>query len=137
MAARKEDIPLLIHHFLQLHSHDDRVLTIPQNVITAMQAYDWPGNVRELQNAIHRYLTLKKVDFMEVLPASASPAGSEEAALAKPDDQDLSLADFMKIYEKKYIQRLLQEHQWHRSRVATILGIDRRTLFRKIKEHGL
>jgi DNA-binding NtrC family response regulator len=137
LSARKEDIGLLIHHFLQLFSHDERVLTIPQNMISALQAYHWPGNVRELQNAIHRYLTLKKIDFMEALPTPASPLVPEKELSAGSDDQELCLADFMKVYEKKYIHRLLQQNQWHRSRVAAILGIDRRTLFRKIKEHGL
>jgi DNA-binding NtrC family response regulator len=137
LKSRKADIPLLVNHFVSEFPHGDKLPVVPQRVITAMQAYDWPGNVRELQNAIHRYITLQKIDFIEFSPENGpiplDPGDHDgiEPATAVP------LAAFLKTNERRYLLRLLNQNQWRRSRVAHILGIDRRTLFRKLKEHGL
>jgi DNA-binding NtrC family response regulator len=134
---RKEDIALLIHHFLQLYSGEGPVLSIPDHIIKAMQHYHWPGNVRELQNAIHRYVTLKEIDFMDLR------GEFPEAALCQPSPPltdlpvNLPLGAALAEFEKKYIQKLLHENRWHRNRVADILDIDRRTLFRKIKAYRI
>jgi transcriptional regulator with PAS, ATPase and Fis domain len=53
------------------------------------------------------------------------------------NNQDLNLTAVMEGFEKKYIKKLLDEHQWHKTRVASILGINRRTLFRKMKNYGI
>ena len=130
---RREDIPLLIQHFLQLFSRPGQRQSIPDNIIRALQAYHWPGNVRELQNAVQQYLALQDVDVIGKLPAQVeavlpdeSPA--EDITAARP-----MLSTAVKRFEKRYIESLLHDHQWHRTKVASILGIDRRTLFRKIK----
>ena len=114
---------------------------VPQRIITAMQRYDWPGNVRELQNTIHRYLTLGEIDFLDLPPDAQADAPSVLPPVATsafhPQRFDLPLSDAVSVFEKTYIEHLLKENQWHRSRVAELLGIDRRTLFRKMKAHGL
>jgi DNA-binding NtrC family response regulator len=136
LKARKEDIPLLIHHFLQLYEAQGRFLSIPQSVMAVMLGYDWPGNVRELQNAIHRYLTLGRIDFLDAaLPPTAKETPPLPSAVAV--DGATTLADALATFEADYIRRRLQQQQWHRSKVAKTLGIDRRTLFRKIKSHGI
>jgi transcriptional regulator with PAS, ATPase and Fis domain len=61
---RKGDIPLLIEHFLKLMNQGEKLAVIPEKIIEAMYNYHWPGNVRELQNVLHRYLTVKRLDFM-------------------------------------------------------------------------
>jgi DNA-binding NtrC family response regulator len=134
---RKEDIPLLIHHFLQLFSGEGPILSIPDHVIKAMMNHHWPGNVRELQSAIHRYITLKEIDFMDI----EAPSPKEEAALPASPVTDLPvnlpLAAALGVFEKKYIEKLLKENRWRRNRVADILDVDRRTLFRKMKSYHL
>ncbi len=140
LRSRKEDIPLLVNHFISDFPHGDKLPTVPQHIITAMQRYDWPGNVRELQNTVQRYITLGEIDFLD-LPhsrpeASVSPA-SPPAQPLEPEGPPLPLNDAVIAFEKSYILRLLEENQWHRTRVAKILGIDRRTLFRKMKSCGL
>ena len=64
LRERKEDIPLLIEHFMQNHPPSKNLPTITLRVMEALTSYDWPGNVRELQNTLHRYVTLGEVDFL-------------------------------------------------------------------------
>ena len=137
LRERKEDIPLLVYHFTQAYGGDQKILTIPENIIKSMQDYDWPGNVRELQNAIHRFITLRKIDFLDI--SHTRPVESEIITenLMISNKQDLKLRGAVENFEKKYIERLLDQHQWHKTKVASILGIDRRTLFRKMKAYGI
>lgn len=139
LKSRKEDIPLLVNQFVSDFPHGDKLPVVPQRIIAAMQEYDWPGNVRELQNTVHRYITLGEIDFLDLpAPDEATPSLPLSARRPiHPDRLDLPLNDAVAAFEKEYIQHLLYENQWHRSRVAELLGIDRRTLFRKMKAHGL
>ncbi len=141
LKSRKEDIPLLVNHFINDFPHGDKLPVVPQRIITAMQRYDWPGNVRELQNTIHRYITLGEIDFLDLppdleadVPADPLPANTSRF---HPKRFDLTLTDAVSAFEREYIEHLLKENQWHRSRVADLLRIDRRTLFRKMKAYGL
>ena len=102
----------------------------------AIQRYDWPGNVRELQNVIQRYVTLREID----LPLAPDAVNLSEIASSIPPSRDnpfAPLAEALNNAEKSVILQCLHAHQWKRGRVAQILGIDRRTLFRKMKTHGL
>ena len=138
LKSRQEDIPLLVNHFVNDFHHGDRLPVVPQRVIAAMQEYDWPGNVRELQNTVHRYITLGEIDFLDLPPSGPQPQPLPPAADGfQPDFFDQPLSEATRAFEKKYIQHLLNQNQWHRSRVAKLLGIDRRTLFRKMKSYGL
>jgi transcriptional regulator with PAS, ATPase and Fis domain len=138
LRKRTDDIPLLIHHFLQQNSDTEQVDTLPRNVMRAMIRYDWPGNVRELQNTIHRYLAFGQIDLGG---SSGQKQGmnflDESGDFRESAQNHAKLQDVLQAREKDYIEHLLQEYRWHRSRVAEILGIDRRTLFRKMKLHGL
>jgi PAS domain S-box-containing protein len=133
LRERREDIPLLIQHFLQSLSDDDTLPIMPEHAIQAMMQRAWPGNVRELQNAVHRFITLNSVESTD-LAASPTP---NHPRLDPPSDPTLSLKAAMAHYEKRHLIQMLEAHQWHRARVATLLGIDRRTLFRKMKAYGL
>ncbi|MDY6791949.1 MAG: sigma 54-interacting transcriptional regulator [Thermodesulfobacteriota bacterium] len=137
LRERKKDIPLLIHHFLQTYAENKNIPPIPERIMTAMQKYDWPGNVRELQNKIHRYVTLKKVDFLDINQEGIEDPAAEAEATVFKDSRNLELRSVAKNFEKIYIERLLREHQWRRAKVASILGVNRRTLFRKIKQYGI
>ncbi|BBO69622.1 hypothetical protein DSCA_35520 [Desulfosarcina alkanivorans] len=139
LSSRKEDIPLLVNHFVSDFPHGDKLPVVPQRIITAMQRYDWPGNIRELQNSVHRYITLGEIDFLDLPPTTDEPppAIRPDPPPGLPDRFDQPLSQAVSNFEKQYIEHLLQENHWHRSRVAELLGIDRRTLFRKMKAYGL
>ena len=136
LRQRKEDLPQLVHHFLNTLGHGNTLHALPESVMRAIQRYDWPGNVRELQNVIQRYVTLREID----LPLAPDAANLPEIASSMPPFRDnpfAPLAEALNDAEKSYIVQCLHAHQWKRGRVAQILGIDRRTLFRKMKSHGL
>jgi len=135
LRQRPDDIPLLIHHFLQQSSGTNQAVSLPKKEMQTMLNYDWPGNVRELQNTIHRYLAFGHIDFL-------SPQNEGQQTRSDPDfglsgTEHRPLQEVLEAREREYIEHLLHEYRWHRSRVAEILGIDRRTLFRKMKAHGL
>ncbi|MFH0728996.1 MAG: sigma 54-interacting transcriptional regulator [Pseudomonadota bacterium] len=137
LRERKEDLPLLIHHFLRLLGSESNIPSIPESVMRSMQHYDWPGNVRELQNTLQRYITLKKIDFVDATQQSASPRALNPDQMASETATVLSLNDATLRFEKKYIQHLLSEYQWNRGQTAAVLKINRKTLFRKLKHFGL
>jgi PAS domain S-box-containing protein len=134
LRVRQEDIPLLIQHFLQSFSDSETVPVMPDHAIQTMTKRDWPGNVRELQNAVHRYITLNSLDASEIPPAERPDRSLTPIPDAPPS---VSLKAAMAHYEKQYLLQMLDNHHWHRAQVASLLGIDRRTLFRKMKAHGL
>jgi PAS domain S-box-containing protein len=137
LRERKEDISLLLYHFLHTYCDEDNIPSIPEPIIKSMQRYDWPGNVRELQNVIHRYITLKEVDFLNISQSKPAEPKTTAEKLILHNNDNLKLHTAKESFEKKYIEKLLYEHHWHKSKVASILGINRRTLFRKIKTYKI
>lgn len=137
LRKRKEDIPLLIDHFLKAY---DRKMwpQFNEQVMETLLAYDWPGNVRELQNVLNRYVTLKRLDLTgETLPAPDPLQASGDAA----DTLDLpaqgTLSSAVAQYEKRLITASLARCRWNRTHTAKALGIGLRTLQRKMKALGI
>jgi PAS domain S-box-containing protein len=132
---RKEDIPLLIEHFMKLYSENDSPALISGNILEAFQNHEWPGNIRELQNTLHRYITLNTLDiFKEPMPAPPQSADDSEAISFQGDDvYKIAMADF----ERRLFKTALEKNRWHRERAAQSLGIPRRTFFRKLGKMGL
>lgn len=143
---RREDIPLLVKHFLRVHA-DEQGLKIKQVSPEAMDVfmqYEWPGNIRELRNLIERLMIMVPGPVIEAAHASValqvrpqmsaaqSVAGSPQAStlLTRPYD---SLRDARNAFEKEFIARKLREHHWNISRTAEDLKIERSHLHRKIK----
>jgi DNA-binding NtrC family response regulator len=77
------------------------------------------------------------VDVIGKLPAQAETIEPDKVVVQDVMDSRSTLNTAVKRFEKRYIEMLLHEHQWHRTRVASLLGVDRRTLFRKIKSLGI
>ncbi|MBE3097413.1 MAG: sigma-54-dependent Fis family transcriptional regulator [Planctomycetes bacterium] len=132
LRQRREDIPLLAEHFLRKHAdcRRERVHGFTQEAMDALQKHDWPGNVRELENAIERALVLAQGDRITL--ADLLYYG----VLTKPDAAGAgptSLADI----EKEHIAKVLRRHGGNRSAAARALEIDRKTLWRKMREYGL
>jgi len=137
LRERKEDISLLVYHFLQQYGDNENISSIPEDIIKLMQKHDWPGNVRELQNAVNRYVTLEEIDFMDISQSEQQGLKINPENLIIEHKNNLKLRAAMEIFEKKYIETLLYEHKWHKTKVSSVLGINRRTLFRKMKSYGI
>ena len=138
LRKRKEDIPLLIDHFLSIHKYEKELHSLSGTIIDEMMGYDWPGNVRELENTLHRYATLKKLEFLKKgneKQKIASSSDIEEASNAV--DLPLKLKSFKDETEKRYLIKLLEQYKWNKSVVAEMLGISRRHLYTKIKKYGI
>jgi transcriptional regulator with PAS, ATPase and Fis domain len=128
---RREDIPLLVDHYLRQFTGAANVPRLPGKVLESLYNYDWPGNIRELQNVLRRYLAIKRLDFIDAAPEAPL------AAAAEPLDPEGGLADVMNRFERGVIEKCLEQHHWHRGKTASALRIDRKTLFTKMRTYGL
>ena len=139
LRERKEDLPLLIHHFLSKY---DKILIPPmdKHVMDAFINHNWPGNVRELQNTLDRYVTLNECEFLDTFH---DPENQENMPLATPGMVDgtgtggKNLNDMLATLEKRIIVKALEDNRWLKSKTAACLGIHRKTLFTKMKKHRL
>jgi len=133
---RKEDVPLLIAHFLESYGNGTGRASLPEKIKKALYNYDWPGNVRELQNVLHRYLTVGTLDFTDCKSPSC-PAGVSRPATHDAYHQPINLRDAVERLERELISRALAQTRWNRTKAARLLGISRRALFRKMSNLGI
>jgi len=134
LRERKEDIPLLIDHFLQLYIKGKMMPAIPGKIMEVLYNHNWPGNVRELQSVIQRYLAVGNFDFLTV-DERADQAGEGHDQHSFPETADLRSA--IEGFEKRFILDALNQNHWHRGKVANALRIDPKTLYTKMKKIGL
>jgi PAS domain S-box-containing protein len=135
LRERKEDIPLLIDHFLaSLAKGKTPPKSLPVRVREAMETYSWPGNVRELQNVLHTYVTLGKLDLMGQIAITADDAAD---ATQVPEAGTLGLGQRMGRIERQMILNALEQCRWHRGKTAALLQLNYKTLQRKMKAHGI
>jgi DNA-binding NtrC family response regulator len=142
LSERTEDIPLLVHHFLNgLNQKYNRQITgLESAALEMLQNYGWPGNVRELQNIIERtyYLSTPPLIRRSDLPAYiASQNGNQRKKnwdkLSYKEAKDVILEEF----EREYLEYQLGRNDWNISRTAENCGIDRRTIHRLISKFDL
>jgi transcriptional regulator with PAS, ATPase and Fis domain len=133
LRERKEDLPLLIDHFLSRFSQGQPLPIIPAAVIALLEAYDWPGNIRELQNTIQRYVAMKEIGFLKPSRETeqAAPGTFTEYGFA----QDLKSA--LEEFEKQYITQCLKATSWHQGKACAVLKINRKTLYKKMQRYRL
>ena len=131
LKERKEDIPLLVDRFLdQLRVETGkRVEGISAEAMDLLREYDWPGNVRELKNVLERGVVVVKGPLIEPDDLGLSAPGAEE--------NEGNSTGSLKETERRHISKILKENQWNITRSAQVLGIDRATLYHKIKRYGL
>jgi DNA-binding NtrC family response regulator len=129
LRERRDDIPLLVDHFLRkfARSMNKPVESVSDEALSVLSSYNWPGNIRELQNAIERAVLVCRGSVIE---AAHVPLLKNETDRTLDDK---SLASI----EKDHIEAILDETEWNISRSARVLGIDRVTLYNKIKKYGL
>ncbi len=135
LRERKDDLPLLIEHFLSVYAASDNKPFLDGKVLGMLYNYDWPGNVRELQNVLQRYITLKTLDSMSTSVAKTIPVDDFESMDVRDTAESLNQA--MDNFEKNIIRKVLEKNQWRKSKTATALKINRKTLFRKMKKYDL
>jgi transcriptional regulator with PAS, ATPase and Fis domain len=133
LRERKADLPLLIDHFLLMHGGKRNLPPITGEMLDRLCEYDWPGNVRELQSVLIRYCAMNALRLPSPNPAPPPPPAPERIDITGAP----SLKALVEQYEKRVILSTLSQHRWHRTRVARLLGVDRKTLFSKMKRYGL
>ncbi len=137
LRERMPDIPLLAQHFLEeiCEEAGKKVRGFSTEALAALQRYGWPGNVRELQNAIERAVLLGKDDTigLEDLPRSVAAAGP---LVVEPIGQR-TLKEALEGPERQIILEVLESNHWNRFATAEVLGINRTTLYKKMKRLGL
>jgi len=134
---RKEDIPLLTKHFLDLYCQENKkeILGISDEVAEILDNYDWPGNIRELENLIERavVLTKSKIITRDLLPNFLLPAHKEETASLVSSNEDLNLKRQIQDYQKRAIINALKKSKGVQKKAATLLGVKPTTLNEMIK----
>jgi DNA-binding NtrC family response regulator len=133
LRARRDDIPLLIEHFLERLA-PERGQQIDPEAMKALLRYDWPGNVRELENVIERAVILNEGGALRLadLPEKVVRGPARKGSLVI-DTPSLTLDEL----EKEYILKVLQFTNWQKKRTSEILGINPSTLYRKLIGYGI
>ena len=132
LRERKEDIPLLVEHFLDRFNIEmgKNVDGLAESAMRLLMDYGWPGNARELRNVIERAMVVTKgriiLDADLSLPQAAEVSGAQ-------DSRGKSLSEM----EKEHIRHVLAANRWNIVRSAQVLGIDRVTLYNKIRKYEL
>ncbi len=132
---RKEDLLLLIDNFLSRKTGiPNSAALLPPSLRLALEHYDWPGNIRELHNVLDRYLTFGEIDFPELRTdrQQRMPEASEISAC-----ETMSLKEAMETLEQSMILKSLERNRWRRGETARDLGLNLRTLQRKMKYYAI
>jgi two-component system response regulator AtoC len=152
LRERKEEIPVLVDHFLHLYSakYGRQLNAISDGLMKGFLAYPWPGNVRELENMLKRIVVLQSEDAIadEIFGAPRETASEEPTApeASEPAGTDAgsaqtSLRDIgrraARDAEREALKRVLYQTNWNRKKAARILEVSYKTLLQKIKECGL
>ncbi len=147
LRERKEDIPLLVSHFLQRYGNDHKV---PDELMNALVEYEWPGNVRQLEHSVQQMVAMNTGPWLSMGDLSSLVANRklenqlqpQAGGMSSPRSQDESLSAVQPVVplaevEKKAILGALEHTKGDRTFAAELLGIGRTTLYRKLKEYGL
>ncbi len=130
LRERPGDIPLLVEHFINSYPKTDNAPQLTSEMMDQLMGYAWPGNVRQLQNVLYQFLSLGKLEFLD-------PDSLSHGRLAVANDEDQSLKEAVAEFEKDLIARTLTRCNRKKGQVSKVLGVDRKTLFRKMKRYGI
>ena len=136
LAERHADVPLLAYHFLGKKNREmgKAVKEIDRTAMDFLANYSWPGNVRELENVIERAVAMEN---SEIIYPEALPGHITQMAIETYRTSPEGKIPTMKEQEKRYIQWVLEQTNWNKTRAAEIMEIDRVSLWRKIKSFKL
>jgi two-component system nitrogen regulation response regulator NtrX len=144
LRERKDDIPLLVEHFLDLFSRREgreRKVIVPE-VMVLMKNYDWPGNVRELKNLIERLVIMTPggtVTLNHIPDYITAGETTREIVMGKMGSMQefASLREAREEFEKEFIIQKLEENDWNITKTAEAIELERSNLHRKIKSYGI
>ncbi len=141
LRKRKEDIPLLIDHFIKKYAQENHkdVRSISREAFDLLMKYDYPGNVRELENLIERAVVLARSDIIEKedLPVQFHVKESQKTSAPPLDFYPGNIREKIEAFEKDLIARALKEANFNQSKAARNLGISERNLRYKMQKYGL
>jgi len=143
LRERKEDLPSLIEHFINTYSRENhrKIREISQDILSILTGYNWPGNIRELENIIERAVILDtdniitKEDLPEIILNGNSYLNSGLGS--KVIEAFSSLKNVLQEPEKVHILRILKEVGWNKKKAATKLGVNRTTLYNKLRKYNI
>ncbi|MBI4562423.1 MAG: sigma-54-dependent Fis family transcriptional regulator, partial [Candidatus Rokubacteria bacterium] len=129
LRGRREDIPLLVEHFIRRYNHELRKQTagVSPDAVAALQEYPWPGNVRELQNIIERSVALVEGPLIQLKDLPLDLMLPDHGARAK-EAESLPLREACEQFERQIVLRVLERSRWNQSEAARLLGLHRNTL---------
>jgi DNA-binding NtrC family response regulator len=132
LRRRHEDIPLLVRHFAETSVPEARALRFSPEAMALLVGYEWPGNIRELRNVMERLQILHRGGEVQPqdLPAEL------RAARAPAEPADSGLVPLSQV-ERRHVERVLDATAWNKTRAARILGVDIKTLNKKIRDFGI
>jgi two-component system response regulator HydG len=140
LSERRDDIPLLVEHFLKSYAerHRRRLRGLTPRALDLFMRYDWPGNVRELEHAIERAVILARGEHItpEELPPTLRALGGDPEGTT-PQEPPLPVGLSLKEMERELIRKTLEYTGGNRTKAAEVLGISRATLHNKLKEYDL
>lgn len=139
LRERKEDIPLLIDHFLKIYNEKNgrRLQGFHPRALDALMRYSWPGNIRELENVVERAVILTSDDYVPFaeLPEAIRGATGDQVFVGIREGFQPGMT--IREMEKELIIKTLEDNEGNRTRTSRVLGITRRTLQLKLKEYGI
>jgi len=131
LRERKEDIPLLVEHFIKKYNAEmgKQCIGVSDDVMRLLVSHDWKGNIRELQNVIERAVIFAEDDIIRT--SDIGLIGSGAMVLSEENE---SLQAAVKAYEKEHIYRVLNKYDWNKIEAAKALNVGLSSLYRKIDE---
>src|SRR6266581_20685 len=135
LRQRREDVPLLVQHFLSANVGARKPLSFATDALERLMAYDWPGNIRELRNLVERLQILHEGADVHAadLPPELSRSRPAAAVEGEADPVLVPLADV----ERRHVERVLNATGWNKARAARVLDVDVKTLNKKIRDYSL
>ncbi len=145
LAERREDIPVLVEHFVAHYARERRVPTpeIASDALVALQSYEWPGNVRQLRNVVERTVILAPGDRigridLDLLPPEVLGTGNQsEGGMGTNAIMGSPLKEARETFEREYLRIQIRRFSGNISRTANFIGMERSALHRKLKLLGI
>ncbi len=135
LSERREDILLLIRHFMKLRNRGD--WRVSDEVLSVLEKYSWPGNIRELRNVIDRALSLANGPFIDIEHLPQEVLGLTCGTQELSGTADRSLAAEVARFEKTVLARAIEVSRGNMSKAAKLLGISRSSFYEKLQKHNL
>lgn len=141
LSERIKDLTLFADHFLQQANNElgKHIDGFNDEVLEIFNLYGWPGNIRELRNVIRRAVLVEqgKIVSTKSLPPEIIASKHRQQLLSKTASKPENLKDLKEVAEKEMIISTLEKVRYNKSKAATLLNIDRKTLYNKMKQYGL